>query len=172
MRNYFSTCCVTLLILLWCCGLAFGNASSRKKTGDVFDPNDPIYSQVRVAWKKGGELDIYIPKEVNCRIKCPDVDMCQLGRDMLWCFDTNHDTQIDVDEFTVALFEHLSWWERKIAGSAQSQIDQFDGEDGSVRDQRISFKEVLHSTKPTCFEYAMAQKTLCDRCKKKALSKK
>jgi hypothetical protein len=129
--------------------------------GTTFNPKDPVYEKVKVKWTKS-QLDVTIPPEMDCFAKCGNVDLCQFGKNMLMCFDENHDKQIDMEEMGQALGQ-LSFLERPFAGSPKKWVDIFDGSDGSKKDQKVGFFEVLFS-EGHCTDFYLGQGVFFKQC--------
>lgn len=129
-----------------------------------FDPNDSIYKEVSIKWSKSGKLEINIPEKMDCFAKCPKVDLCALGREMLECFDTNKDTYIDVPEMDAAIGQ-LNFAARLFARGGQRWIDKFDGCDGSKPDGRVGFDEFVQSDPYHCTDFNLANKHFFGVCR-------
>ena len=130
---------------------------------DWHDPNDPVYDRVRIRYDHHGNLDISIPDEIDCRAKCPDVDMCDLGVCMLGCFDKDKDGGISTKEMQDALDKQLYWYERALTDDGKGWVAKFDGKDGSEKNDKIEFKEVIVA-RVACSDFQKAQDYICNRC--------
>ncbi len=163
---------IALVLLVPCCQCSKkgsnnnkGSSSSDKKVENGgFDPNDSIYKEVSIKWSKSGKLEIEIPEKMDCYAKCPKVDLCALGREMLECFDTNKDTYIDVPEMDAAIGQ-LNWAARLFARGGKIWIDKFDGCDDSKPDDRVGFDEFIQSDPYHCTDFNLANKHFFGVCR-------
>lgn len=167
---------ISLVLLVPSCQCSKGGSNSRddgdsssgdKKGGNErFDPNDSIYKEVSIKWSKSGKLEIKLPEKMDCYAKCPKVDLCALGREMLECFDTNKDMYIDVPEMDAAIAQ-LNFAARLFARGGQRWIDKFDGCDGSEPDDRVGFDEFIQSDPYYCTDFNLANKHFFGVCREK-----
>lgn len=163
----------SILLLLVCIATFYlvivdGKEPPSPLYGPTFHREDPIYKKIKVEWSKTDELILELPKGLDCYSKCENVNLCQMGYDMIYCFDQDRDLKISEEEFNYAIEKELHWFKKAIfKAMSRDFIGLFDGEYNGERDRKVDLMEVVYSDKLFCEEYQEAYDNLCKKCKRK-----
>lgn len=150
---------VLIIQCFYCVPMTFDSFKIRDVSKKTETEIQKLYDLVKFE-KKNDSLIIKLPYDLNCFEKCNDIDLCESAAKMIECYDEDLDLKISLNELDEAL-EHLSFFEKKMAGGAKKQMARFDGMDGSKKDNCISYSEFVNS-ELYCFEYKHME-SLCNK---------
>ena len=119
-----------------------------------------------MSWTDDDQLIMNIPDDWDCSAGCADknADRCVVSFCFELCYDTNKDFYVSKKELTNALDNNLSFIERMVTYKPSEWVSKFDGEDGSIKDKKISPIELYKSSQITCNDVSDVRTKLCNKC--------